>query len=240
MRKMNKLIIDNSVNIEEIIVDSDMDITISFNDCKRNLNIQVMPGVCLKIFDISNNTNNSIVYNIAESCSVVINKLSINCSDTVDVNLNDMNSNIKFYSSIINYEDNEYKQNINHNDKASISKIINHCINVYDNKFKFIVNGTIKKDSINSSFKQDNKIININNGKSFILPNLIVDNNDIDASHSAYIGTFDEDLIFYMMTRGLSLKECNSLLIKSFLLGSMDLDDRQRDILNSIIEKVNM
>ena len=53
---MNKLIIDNSVNIEEIIVDSDMDITISFNDCKRNLNIQVMPGVCLKIFDISNNT----------------------------------------------------------------------------------------------------------------------------------------------------------------------------------------
>jgi Fe-S cluster assembly protein SufD len=151
-----------------------------------------------------------------------------------------MNSNIKFYSSIINYEDNEYKQNINHNDKDSISKIINHCINVYDNKFKFIVNGKIKKDSINSSFKQDNKIININNGKSFILPNLIVDNNDIDASHSAYIGTFDEDLIFYMMTRGLSLKECNSLLIKSFLLGSMDLDDRQRDILNSIIEKVNM
>ena len=58
MRKMNKLIIDNSVNIEEIIVDSDMDITISFNDCKRILNIQVMPGVCLKIFDISNNTNN--------------------------------------------------------------------------------------------------------------------------------------------------------------------------------------
>lgn len=237
---MNKLVIDNNVNLEEIIVDTDMDITISFENSNRNLIVQVMPGVCLKVFDISNNTNNNIVYNIADSCKVVVNKLSINCSDTVDVNLNEEFSTVKFYSSIINYEDNEYKQNINHNNKNSISKIVNHCINVYDNKFKFVVNGTIKKDSSNSSFKQDNKIININNGKSFILPNLIVDNNDIEASHSAYIGSFDEDLIFYMMTRGISLSECNALLMKSFLLGDMNLDDSERDILNSIIENINM
>ena len=63
---MNKLVIDNNVNLEEIIVDTDMDITISFENSNRNLIVQVMPGVCLKVFDISNNTNNNIVYNIAD------------------------------------------------------------------------------------------------------------------------------------------------------------------------------
>lgn len=237
---MNKLLIDNNISLDEIIVDTDMDITMNFLNSEKTLMIQVMPGVCLRIFDTSNNTKNKIIYNIAESCNVVVNKLSTNCSDIVDVNLNEENSIVKFYSSIINYEDNEYRQNINHNCRNSESKIVNHCINVLDNKFKFIVNGVIKKESTNTSFKQDNKIININNGKSFILPNLIVDNNDIDASHSAYIGTFDEDIIFYMMTKGISLKECNNLLIKSFLLNDMNLDDKERDIFNTIIENINM
>ena len=66
-----------------------------------------------------------------------------------------------------------------------------------------------------------------------------VDNDDIEASHSAYIGTFDPEVLFYMMSRGLTKKECDDLLIKAFLLHNMELDDKERDIYCSIIEKIN-
>lgn len=237
---MNKLLIDNNIKEEQIVVDTDMDINMNFSDISKNLIIQVMNGVCLRIFDTSNNTNNNITYNIGEHCNIIINKLSTNCSDIVTINLNEEHSIIKFYSSIINYDNNIYNQNINHNNKNAESKIVNHCINILNNEFKFIVNGTIKNSGQNTIFKQDNKIINIKNGKSFILPNLIVDNNDIEASHSAYIGNFDEDIIFYLMTRGLSKKDSNNLLIKAFLLNNMELEDREQDIFNGIIENINM
>mgnify|MGYP003304237271 CR=1 FL=1 len=111
--------------------------------------------------------------------------------------------------------------------------------NIEDKEFKFIVDGIINRESERVDFKQDNKIINLRDGKSSILPNLIVDNNDIEASHSAYIGTFDEDKKFYMMSRGLSEKECDDLLIKAFLLSDMKLSEKERDIYCSIIENIN-
>jgi hypothetical protein len=109
----------------------------------------------------------------------------------------------------------------------------------YDSIFKFIVDGVIHRDAERVDFRQDNKIINLRDGKSSILPNLIVDNNDIEASHSAYIGTFDEDKKFYMMSRGLTSEESDDLLIKAFLLNDMVLDEKERNIYCSIIESIN-
>ena len=75
------------------------------------------------------------------------------------------------------------------------------------------------------TLEKDNKIIDINNGKNFISPNLLVDNDLINANHSAYIGKFKKDVVFYLKSRGIRDKECNSLLIKGFLLEKMNLDE---------------
>lgn len=236
---MNKLIIDNDINVDQIIVDSDMDIYIDMNDVSKSINIQVTSGVCLRVIEKTFNTSNKFVYDLLGNCDVLVNKISVDCSDNVIVNLNDDNSSIKYNTSIINYKDNTFMQDIKHNSKNTVSKIINHCINVDDNEFKFVVNGIINRDCSGTKFKQDNKIINLKSGKSFIKPNLIVDNDDIEANHSAYIGSFDSDVKFYMMSRGLSENECNDLLIKSFLLSDMELEDKDRDIFIEIIEKIN-
>lgn len=235
---MNKLLLDNDTFIEDLVVDRDMDITFNFENISKNITISVMRGVCLKIFDTSIGTSNNITYNIEESCSVIINKLSKNSSDYIVVNLNGENSKINLNSSIINYENNTYKEDINHNVKNCESKIINHCINVENNEFKFIVDGIIKKDAESTSFRQDNKIINLKDGTGSILPNLIVDNSDIDASHSAYIGSFDENAIFYLMSRGLNKNDCHKLLITAFLINSMNLNDKEQEVFNAIIEKI--
>ena len=237
---MNKIVIDNNKKVEKITIDGDTKVIVECKDIEKEIIFNVKENSNMNVFDISKNTKNKIIYNVEENCNIIINKISENCSDNIEVNINEENSNINFYSSIINYEKNSYKQTINHNNKNSKSKIVNHCINASNNEFKFIVDGTIKRISENTIFNQDNKIINLKEGKSYILPNLIVDNDEIDASHSAYIGKFDDKVIFYLMTRGLSEKESNNLLIKSFLLNNMDLEENELEIFNRIIENIEI
>ena len=234
---MNKIILDNESS-SDITLKEDTILEFNFNDIQKNIVINLDDGVNLTVYDKSNYTRNSICYNTFNNNNVVINKASIDCSDNVMVNINGENTNIEFYNSIINYKDNEYKEVINHISKNSNSLVVNHCVNVNDNMFKFIVDGKIGKDASKTNFKQDNKIINMNSGKSFILPNLIVDNNDIDASHSAYIGKFDEDILFYMMSRGISYTDANYLLIKAFLINGMSSNEKMRDYLENLIKNI--
>lgn len=236
---MNKLIIDNNIEHSDIFIDKDTDFEVDLEDVSKDLNIHIIGGIGVKGFIKTKSTKNNINYYIDDNADVVINKLAIDSSDNITINLNDVNSKIKYYSSIINYKDNSYTQKINHNSSDTKSKIVNHCINIEDKIFKFIVDGVIHRDAERVDFRQDNKIINLRDGKSSILPNLIVDNNDIEASHSAYIGTFDEDKKFYMMSRGLTSEESDDLLIKAFLLNDMVLDEKERNIYCSIIESIN-
>ena len=66
---------------------------------------------------------------------------------------------------------------------------------------------------------QDSKIINFNNGNSKIIPNLIIDTNDIIASHSSYIGEIEEQDKFYMKSRGISEEDIKKLIYKGVLVG---------------------
>lgn len=236
---MNKLIIDNNIEVNDIVVDTDTDMIVDLTDTENDIDIHIVKGVCLKGFVKTNNTKNKISYHIDEDCEVVINKLSIDCSDSIDIQMEDVNSRLKYNTSIINYKNNTYSLEVKHSSCDTESKIVNHCINVDNNELKCIVNGIIERKADKVKFKQDNKIINLKNGKSNILPNLIVDNDDIEASHSVYIGTFDDDVKFYMMSRGLSSRECDDLLIKAFLLNNMDLTEKEKDIYCSIIETIN-
>ena len=236
---MNKLIIDNNIETTDIVVDTDTDMLVDLTDSNKNININIAKGVCFKGFIKTNKTSNNINYLIDEDCDVKINKLSIDCSDTVTIKMNNNNSRVKYTTSIINYSDNSYIQKVIHNSSNTKSVITNHCINVDNNEFKFIVDGICEKNFEGISFKQDNRIINLKDGKSNILPNLIVDTNEVEASHSAYIGTFNEDDIFYMMSRGLTKNECEDLLIKAFLISNMDLTEDERNIYCGIIETIN-
>lgn len=236
---MNKIVVDNSTKDEDIFIDKDTDLMVDLEDTDKILNIHIISGTNLRSFIKTKNTNNKVTYYIDDNTDIVINKLAIDTSDEIIINLNDVNSKIKYNTSIINYKDNSYKETINHLKSNTKSRIVNHCINIENKEFKFIVDGVIKKEADKVDFKQDNKIINLKDGKSSILPNLIVDNDDIEAEHSAYIGTFDEENKFYMMSRGLTSKECDDLLIKAFLLNDMDLDEKERDIYKTIIESIN-
>ncbi len=235
---MNNLTLTNDMDIEEIVVEEDMILVIELEEVERDLKINVMPNTCLRVFDCGDRTSNTITYNIDNNAKVVVNKLSKDSNDKVIININDRDSEIDFHNSIINYGSNNYTVTINHRKEHSKSKIVNHAINVNEGEFKFIVDGVITREAVDTNLRQDNKIINLNGGKSFILPNLIVDNSEIEASHAAYIGSFDEDKIFYLESRGINEEDATNLMIKAFLLNDMELEEKERDIFIAKIENI--
>ena len=85
---------------------------------------------------------------------------------------------------------------------------------------------------------QENQIINIRDGKSTICPNLLIDNYDVVSNHSAYIGKFSDDKLFYLMSRGISLKDAYKLLLNGFLINSKSLDLEKVGLFLEEIDKI--
>lgn len=219
-------------NDNEIILEN-LDVFITYIDTDSSYKFIIKNDV--KIFEYYNNSISSNTYDIEENSNLTLNRFSFDCSIASNIYLK-YKSNLLYKYSCINKKDNNYIINVYHEDKDTISKVINYGINILNNKLDFLINSYIKKRSINSNAIQDSKIIEINKGNSSIKPNLIINNNEISSSHSAYIGDFKKDDIFYMQTRGISYEMSRYLLSKSFLISNIDNTELQEMIINDLDE----
>jgi Fe-S cluster assembly protein SufD len=55
------------------------------------------------------------------------------------------------------------------------------------------------------------------NSRAEAIPELEIECNEVKASHAASIGRIDEEQLLYLMSRGLTKKESEKLIIKAFL-----------------------
>ena len=117
----------------------------------------------------------------------------------------------------------------------SKSIINNNGINRGDNKLFFNISGIIPKNLSNINCNQNSKILNFSNGNSKIIPNLIIDSNDIIANHSAYIGEVNEEELFYLLSRGIRKNNIQKLIYKATLLSKMNNYDEEE--FNQIINE---
>ena len=174
------------------------------------------------LYVLDDNKKTSYKYNISED--TIIYHFSINGSSDVEINLDVENVTLYYYYGNINYDDNTFNIKINHLASNTHSEVFNHGVNVFDNKLSYYVDGIVPKNSNKCICNQDNQIINMNDGKSTICPNLLIDNYDVDSNHAAYIGSFKEDVLFYMMSRGISKDVASRLLLHGFLINSDSID----------------
>ena len=174
------------------------------------------------LYVLDDNKKTNYKYNISED--TIIYHFSINGSSDVEINLDVENVTLYYYYGNINYDDNTFNIKINHLASNTHSEVFNHGVNVFDNKLSYYVDGIVPKNSNKCICNQDNQIINMNDGKSTICPNLLIDNYDVDSNHAAYIGSFKEDVLFYMMSRGISKDVASRLLLNVFLINSDSID----------------
>ncbi len=111
-----------------------------------------------------------------------------------------------------------YNIEVIHKGDNATSFISANGYNASNSKLYFRPVATILNGVKKSTTRVEGRIINSNDeAKSTILPVLnIADNDVIQASHGAALGSIDQNELFYLMTRGLSKKEAESLLIASY------------------------
>ena len=197
----------------------------------------------MEIVDIKENkelylfdkTNQSRTYNVSENSKLAVYQYGINIDNDIVINLNGENAEVEYHYSTINYDDHKYKIDVNHNNSKTISNIYNHGINVFDNKLDFDITGNVLNKSDKCECNQKNQILNIKDGKSTILPKLLIDNYDVVSSHSAYIGKFKDEILFYLMSRGISEKVSYDLLIKSFLVNGCE----RKEIIETLEKEID-
>ena len=200
---------------------------------KENKNINITAENSIKVFILILFSKVSINYKTEYNSK--LNIFSVDSSTFVDIKLQNDDISFNYAYSTINNSDNEYKIDIDHLGNNINSKITNHGLNTDNNKLSFVINSIVPKEYNGIKTSQDSKIIILKDNNATIKPNLLIDNDDIEAEHSAYIGRFKEDEIFYLMTRGISREDATDLLVRSFLIGDMNISYEEREIiLNNI------
>lgn len=229
--KMNKLLLNNDDELNTLVIEEDTELIIKLGDIERYLNVIVEKDVCLNIIEFSNNTKNNLSVTLHENSTLIYNKIGRDVNDKVNILLDGAFSNVNLYSSIIGLKKVVCDFNIIHNNINTSSSLFNHGVNSSNGEMLFNVDAKVNVCAKHSVTNQENKIVNTNCGKSKILPNLLVDNNDVVASHSAYISDFDKESMFYLKSRGINEQTARDLLMGGFLIGNLkQVEDYKSEI----------
>ena len=228
---MNKIILEDNSSLKVIHFEEDTIVIINNNSSRISFNIDKNINIFTFI------TDSTLELDLLVSCDSSVNIFSVNSSIDVIANLDKNNINFNYNYSTINSSDNRYLININHLKKGIVTKITNHGINLNDSKLSFIVNTYVPEKVSAIKTNQDSKILIFGDNNATIKPNLLIDNDDIEADHAAYIGKLKKSDLFYLMSRGISLKDAEELLIKSFLIGNMNISFEEKEIVLNTITK---
>lgn len=104
-----------------------------------------------------------------------------------------------------------------HNFPKTNSNLEHKFVTIKEGIMKLNVTSMVYQNRTGCIVNQNNHILNENNSQSFIKPNLLIEENDIEASHSANIAPFDEQKLFFMETRGIDKLTASKMLLKGFL-----------------------
>ena len=228
---------DLKINVTK---NSDLEIEIDLKeDSRLNFNINIEANVVLNLNIITKGKMGKIQYkytlNENSICNVFKFQNVNSIKEMVIANLDGLNADLEYNFKTISKDKETYDYHIFHNCKNTISNIKNNSVCIKDGKVIYQVSSFVPKDIIGCIVNQNNRIINLTNNKCEIKPNLYIDSADVEASHSALIGNFSDEEMFYIQSRGIDYNNALKLLITGFLTS----DINNKKIINSIIKNIN-
>lgn len=178
-----------------------------------NLNIQEN-SICNidKSYDIS---EINIVLN--DNVEFIINQYSEGILNDLNINIIENNNSNFIYNHSFRNND-KYNLNINVELIGNNSKNTININGVSDNgNSKIKVDGNVSKSTIDNELYENIRLLNINNGVSYIYPNMFIDTKNVVANHAASISSINDDYLFYLSTRGIDELVSKKLIIDGFL-----------------------
>ena len=200
----------------------------------------MIDNVKIEILDYSSDNYLKIknIYNINNG-SLRIDKFYNNkmVDEEIDFNLMQDGDRVDYNFATISLGEENYIINVNHNNKNTISNIDNRSVALKNSKINYTINSRVLKDCVKSMLDQNTRIITLDECEAKISPNMFIDLDDVIAKHGSVIGTFKEDQVFYLMSKGISYNDTVKLLIKGYLLSKIRVNV---DIRMKIIDIIDM
>ena len=121
-------------------------------------------------------------------------------------------------ASLVSDEKN-YELTVNNEAAHTTGILQNYAVVLKGGKFVMDATGKIEKGSHGAESHQTSRALCFDEKQnSTILPKLLIDENDVQASHATTLGRVDEEQLYYMQARGLTVRQCTSLISAGYLL----------------------
>lgn len=215
---------NKDINIEYNFDNSDFSVLI-FNDYDGNVIINEKGNI--------NSSNVKINY-------IELNNNKFEQLSTINVN---KNSELEINTIYLGVNDKRIVFDLINKEADSKVEINNNIVCLDKAIFNLECIGKITKGAKRSVCHQKSHCLTIDSPKlAKVLPTLCIDENDVEASHSLSSGTIDEEILFYMNSRGLDKKHSLNLVLKSYLMPSDDYYDEfemGKQIQEKAIKKVD-
>ena len=79
------------------------------------------------------------------------------------------------------------------------------------------IDGKVSENTINNELYEIIKMLNINNGKSKIIPNMYINTKNVIANHAASVSDINENYLFYLNQKGIKTSDAINLIIDGFI-----------------------
>ena len=232
--------IENEVNSNSYLYISNI------NDLD-NLKIDLKEGSHLVVSALFENEINdlNIEINISKSATLECyfadfssGFLNLNCL----VNLNEENASayVKLASLSANKDDKEINISVKHKVPKTFGRVDNYGVCKDMGKLLFAGISHIYEKAIKSKTEQNAKIMVFDEASNAIAkPILRIDENDIEASHAAVVGKINDEHLFYLTSRGISVADAKQLItmgyLKPILVGFNN--EQIKEYISSLIER---
>ena len=245
---MNKILIGKDItsNSDKVIIDKNK---ITFNesgeyvieyieDIKKKLIFDIYSDIKLieTSFDNSLVLDNKYIVNNGE-VNIIKFYNNNNVDEKINIDLCSFGSKIDYRFANICRGAENYVININHKCMGTISNINNKSVALKNSKLDFVINSKVVKKANKAVLNQNTRIVTMDECDAKISPNMFIDIDDVEAKHGSIIGSFKEEDVFYLMSKGINYNDTLKLLVKGYLFsnigGYFDLRQKVMDIINT-------
>lgn len=158
-------------------------------------------------------------------------------------NLVGHHSHLEIRGATIAFKELSWKFNVKHEAKDSYAMVRNYGIVFEGGKLAMEVLGHILHGFVRSKTHQETRILNMEEDvKARVYPQLVIDENDVEASHAASVGQPDPEAIYYLQSRGLTYEKTLEVITLGYLLPIVDVIDDEsirEQLTETIYEKVS-
>lgn len=131
---------------------------------------------------------------------------------------------------------------MNHHHEHTHSVMRNFAVVDENGDYRMEAGGVIQKGAYESSTHQQTRVLTMSeNQKSEVLPILLIDENEVKASHATTLGQPDADQLYYLQSRGLTLKQALGLMKLGYLFPITEIftdAELQKQLRRQVEEKV--